>query len=767
MIEIEKIGLRNIIVHKKTDFEFSRGLTCIRGTNTSGKSLLFNTIPNVFDQCPPLARKKDSKILHGDKSAIKIRFKNQSNDYAVTQLCEKGNITYTIENNGEDITPRTSPLAKQLLKQIFPISQEQYYSTVHLTPYRANILLSGTGTQRKEFFENLFNLNYDETIVEKLKEKINYLKRIEEEKRILQDQLSDKVFVDNIDQLSDDLKKLQDDKSQASETYNSLIKLKADKASYLTYKQSIKNQDVSPNDLQSTRDQLQADLDAIKNKIERCNAQRAVYQKYVQDMETIKRLTNQISAYEQLNSSEFYIERNAKLIEQGKALQSETETQVKQLRDQADQGIAINRDIERKRALQSTIPPKLLSMGKDQVVEKFGSLKSKVESNKSLKVKLESLRGKVKCPTCDHTLDRNEIEGLLSKIEQENQKYKKILAYEDSVKQYYSLNCPDQLVDVQAINDRIKQYQDQAEGKLSKLRDQIKANNKLRDQAKEFEQIKSQISAIQSTLVKAENVTDDIGELENRASALTKAVHDLQRDLEIWDKIKHIDPAKFDQVDDYKIEQLGDQLDKINEQISHLTYQVELGKSQNEQIQKSNNRIEQINSELEDLNIYETLVKAYSAKGIRIEQIKYLANLYCENLNKYTNLVFNKDIKFYVNVDSTNFNIVAERNGNPPADVFTFSGQESRCFMLLSMISLLPFIPPALRTDFVILDEIEAGISDQNRKIIADNFFPVLKQLVSKVIVVTPMSQKEFYIDSDREYFLSLSNNQTVMEKVR
>ena len=62
------------------------------------------------------------------------------------------------------------------------------------------------------------------------------------------------------------------------------------------------------------------------------------------------------------------------------------------------------------------------------------------------------------------------------------------------------------------------------------------------------------------------------------------------------------------------------------------------------------------------------------------------------------------------------------------------------------------------------IDEIEAGISEENRKLISQNFFKTLQTIIPKVIVVTPMNQQEFYIESNHEYFIHLENNESVME---
>ena len=66
MIEFEKIALKNIVVHKNSSFEFKDGISVVRGTNGAGKSLIFNSLANLFFSAPPLLKKKDAKILHDE-----------------------------------------------------------------------------------------------------------------------------------------------------------------------------------------------------------------------------------------------------------------------------------------------------------------------------------------------------------------------------------------------------------------------------------------------------------------------------------------------------------------------------------------------------------------------------------------------------------------------------------------------------------------------------------------------------------------------------
>lgn len=70
-----------------------------------------------------------------------------------------------------------------------------------------------------------------------------------------------------------------------------------------------------------------------------------------------------------------------------------------------------------------------------------------------------------------------------------------------------------------------------------------------------------------------------------------------------------------------------------------LNTNLKIGTDQNARYKKIEERIKEIKEKLVKIPIYEALIKAYSAKGIRIAQIAYLAEMFCNNLNKYANMV--------------------------------------------------------------------------------------------------------------------------------
>ena len=67
------------------------------------------------------------------------------------------------------------------------------------------------------------------------------------------------------------------------------------------------------------------------------------------------------------------------------------------------------------------------------------------------------------------------------------------------------------------------------------------------------------------------------------------------------------------------------------------------------------------------------------------------------------------------------FQLLATRGGQT-SDVWYLSQAESKLFPLLSVIALLPLIPQNMRTNLLILDDIESSMSPETRDHVVNNF---------------------------------------------
>lgn len=751
-IELEKIAVKNIVVHRDSEISIEKGIQVVRGENGSGKSLLFNCIPNVFDGCPPLMKKKDAKAIHNGDSSIEIDYKYNNKSYQVIQKCEKGNISYDIIEDGKDLQPRTISIAKQYMEKIFPLSTDHYYSLVHITSYRPHTLLAGTGPQRKEFFEQLFRLNISDYVLDRLKEDFNQLKRERDEKQLLEEQIAESKFVDNIDSKKVRYKALTSKYQQLNDLFNKLTAESQSITKAETLRQQLKSK-LSKDEINQKISQFEKRVQSLTEQLKQLNRDRATYEANERVKERKAVLSQQLAEFSDINlSAGQYKERYDQLKLRGIELHN-TIQQDQQLRDKYEELQLVEQSID------SKILAYIKKHDKQAYLEKYAAAVSAIKEKTSLIAKLTDLSGHATCPTCCQPLNKQEIEMLISDCKQKMQKAQQFTSNHQSILQWYDLSSIDyEFVDVQDLQNQIAEIKQQMEVAKTSL-----------TQAERKEIVQRQIDGLPEILNVQQPDQMQIEKIENSIEKGQGKIRDLKSDIKILDLLDQIIiPINTDQQAlSQGISRISPRIQWLNEKRMMLHSQITVGQKENELYKRKLGRIKDIEKDIVDIPVYEALIKAYGAKGIRIGQIEFLAKAFCANLNKYANLVFNKKITFSVNVDSNNFNIFAERNGGQISDVSQLSGAEGRCFVLLCTLSLLPFIPENLRTDFIILDEIEAGMKKNTRDLISKEFFKALNQIVPKIVIVTPLDLAEYYIEADREYFLRLKNNSTVIDRIK
>lgn len=750
MIELEKIALKNIVVHKNTSFELQPGITVIRGDNGAGKSLLASCLPNVFDGCPPLLKKKDAKVLHKENSAIGIKYKYNGKQYRVVQSSKKSSLTYKIEEDGKDLDPRTVSIAKDYLEKIFPISNAQYYSLVHLTAYRPSTLLSGSGPQRKEFFEELFHLDINEVIADKLKEEFSKLKRWRDEKEILEEQLKSLTYIENIDSLKKEFSLKNQEYKKLKSQYNEYSNNIQNIAAVETYKKQIQTK-YSPQELQERISRAKEKIKSLEDQLTNLKVNINLYKKNQENIKKKEELENKLAKYPaNLESADVIKELYSNT-------KNEAENRVQKIKEIREK----NSFYEKFKSLEEKIAENIKILTYEDYLKECSVAENNILNKENLIHKLNTLVGKAVCPTCQQSLNEEDIKVLISNCENEILTSKKVLENKTLNMEYLK------------NKDLNLEFQDESEilKELEELKEKMAALKEKHSLASEKEKITLQLKSFPEILNMEEPKESEIEEIEEKIAKGKHAVEIYNSDLRVKNELKKLESENIDLMDENEIklamQDLSPKIEVLNEERMNLNSKIKIGESQNNTYKEKENRIKEIEVLLVDIPIYEALIKAYGAKGIRIDQIKYLAEMFCTNLNKYANLVFNKKIKFSVNVDSTNFNIYAERNGGEVSDVCMLSGSESRCFCLLCAISLLPFIPEKYRTDFIILDEMEAGIKDEGRKLLTQGFFKALQNIVPKIVIITPMAQNEYYIEADNEYYIKLENNVSIMKKVK
>jgi hypothetical protein len=161
--------------------------------------------------------------------------------------------------------------------------------------------------------------------------------------------------------------------------------------------------------------------------------------------------------------------------------------------------------------------------------------------------------------------------------------------------------------------------------------------------------------------------------------------------------------------------------------------------------------------------VLEALSKAYSNRGIRLLQIEALAEAYVGVMNQHKSSLYAKPVKFIANIEPGKFDIIADRG--TVGDVRSFSGAESRQFLGLSALSLIALMPSNLRSNILVLDELEAGLSSVNRKKFCNDFVPLLQQYVNNLVIITPHMNDDFFIPNAVEQVLVKENGVTTWKE--
>lgn len=178
-----------------------------------------------------------------------------------------------------------------------------------------------------------------------------------------------------------------------------------------------------------------------------------------------------------------------------------------------------------------------------------------------------------------------------------------------------------------------------------------------------------------------------------------------------------------------------------------------------EQASALSKRIDTLKADIGEKEVLEILTKAYGTRsGYKELVIKSICEHLQKTVNKYATFIFPEPFTFTFDLSSTNFSIIVSRPYKGKvvtSDVRKLSGAESSMFNMTLALSLLTFVPKALRSNILILDEIDANFSEEMERSLA-RFLPVLNKVIPHIILITPDSSKVY---EGARYFTMVKQN--------
>lgn len=756
MLRGHSIGLQNIVYFKEAVVDFEHPFTVITGhnrdsrisdttSNGAGKSLLLSTLPNLRYESAPLSGKRTKKEMLGDsKSSVTWEFSDDKHRWRVEQTASK----YVIYRDGKDLEVRTTPLQKKKLEEIFPITEDEFYSYIYLQSQRPLAFQVDKPAERLHYITRIFNLDAYDRMKKYFTNKLGEINNKQVEFDVTNNQLL------RVTSLLDRLDWKDSDKVRLDRAKKTISDLRSPVTTVQAQIEALRSELSNAKHLSQLRKNRKAIVVPMNiTEIKRHGKALRAYEDYLLELEPYKdkfgRLTRQISELEKSTGG-------LRL----KALKKRISSSKKKLKALTKELTKLN--THRKACLANK---KELDSSKEHLVSLGASPKS---YKKYLKLDVDSHNQQIveakavlqlrdvlhecddgECPTCKQSVDVTSLRKHIKLAESKLKQSKEAIALHAASKDYAAclkLDIEFDFDDFEAKKSMYEQVEVSIDSDEASLDDVIRLVH-LRSELDELTppvKVKNpkydeeQLEEFYSAVRKYESVTHTIKELESKCS---RNIKEVQSELKSVQKKSKFISSKYDKAQ------------KVHSELSarYSEYKV-LIREQKEHLEK----LEGIRPIIEQRDIIKTLEKAYSAKGLKVNAANTILQQIQTNLNRYSNLIFAEPFTFKLFADAKGVHCIVDRGKKKVSDVRLLSGAESDCFRLLWMWVMLIMVDDSRRVNFTVLDEPDSHMDETTRSLFIERFLPALRTMVPSVFLITPLDK---HVYSDCRYLSVVKEN--------
>jgi DNA repair exonuclease SbcCD ATPase subunit len=743
VIEFKSLDISNVLSYKKAKVEFDGTIKRVYGINKDatdnngvtgngvGKSLLFSTISNVLFFHTPVALTsgRGSKEILSKKSRISLAL----DDFTIKQTEEK----FVLFDKGVNLKTRTIPLAKTKIRQWFPLSEEEFFTTTYVSSSKPYLLQQSTNLKRLDILSRLFQLNDYEKLKDAFAKKLRLIKDDEIKAGVYEQVLKDKLDTLN------SLPKL--DKNKFGELSSLMIELKAKNLDLQKGLQKTESQLALLEGVQ----QLDAKLIEFKKKYKYKEKPAVVEKRLIKEEKLQKRYADYLSDFNHYSSKLSNIKTKLESHEDIDFDSSVIKLKIakenqKVLEEKAYELKSLKREYNN---YESTLSTLLETLKEDFGFVSVQSVPQEdVEDELSVcntTLKLEKLlhnhnKGDTKCPTCNSKFERKHVEKSLKIAKARSEVLTNILSAQKLIKK-----IPKKVIFDADAEAKIQRHLKKSTKIVEDLENQVSVAKTVRRLTNELEEVRNTKPA----KIENPNIEGDASKelsfvrrildlLESKAALLkkttlseTSTIKDVEKELF---KLKH---AKEVFEKEHKL-----LLPELDETASSLeTYAVNRrSRSQLKiDVDRTKSELDKLLPSIKTKHIYTALVKTYSSKGLKVAHLQNLCALIENNLNHYSSLVYSENFKFKIVVSEKGVSIQVTRQSGKVSDARNLSGAESNCFTLLCILSILPILPDNRRTNLIVLDEPLCNSDAATRIRVIQNYFPVLHSVVSNIVFIS------------------------------
>lgn len=741
MLELRSLSVADYVRWGSADFEFRQGVSFIHGVNRSGKSLLFRA-PRLAIYGAGLGKRhsESSKIPSGSKIELdfasgKKRWKIKASSKSV-QLFENG--------KSLSLSGKKSGLAK--LSEVQPLSLRLFDSSVYLSANSRHFLQHASPIEASEWLANLFRVDavYD-PLLEKAKADLSKANKAAVQLSVVRGMIRDAraQFVKNgeefdsgarskqIAALESKLTTFSASLGQERERLSSLVEL----LPVLEQRDTLPK--LAPWKPKDDLDSLKRKLRALEDRERKLIAYRSAVEAQKEFAAERSKLEARLAKLSKKATRLFgLLQARGVEVELDKLVQLLSSKMDDWENQESDRAFALRRPVE------SYSPRELEAAHKaaEKAEKRLALLQHRLQQIND--------RPTGTCPTCGqkaskaHSID--ERRKLKPEIQQAEDELRKLnsrvsvlsahvgwtqrvnpsaehrVAYTTLIRVRKDIALLSELEDVRSAIERLPK---------GKLPEKPKDSGTLRD-------LRTVMSGIEEDIVAAEKHA----QLTRRHQDVAKA---LER-LKVGENVS-LKTVRADR-DECKVK-----IARLDSEVLRLTTKVATLK----QADKSLTESEAQEAELEPIAGHkaelEALVEAFGKTGLRLRRLESIAAAFEDALNEAVPLIWPDHFRFTIATSTKGISIRLRRDGSE-SDLSNLSGSEEQAWKMLCAYALARILPPELRCDTIILDEIESNMDGSSRERFSKRLMPVLIESFPKVIIVSPQDRSHLPIAVDHYY---------------
>ena len=693
-------------------------------TNAVGKSVLFSSLANVLYERGALHESaKSKKELYGDAlGCSRIYHRTEDGVEYCYEQAKSGK--YVVYENGEPLKHDKVANSVSTMQTLFPVCEDAWHHLVVLSSAHPAPFMMAKPEARRNFFSELFNYAYFDELASMAKRQIT-------EKSKTASKLEG--FASSIETLRASLSQIPEvDESELESDLNTLLELQ-DKingrlslAEFTKIKKRLGELETELDDEVDEKhlEAAKAYLEKTQDHVSKLSVKIAFSESKKKELLAYKEDSREFS--ESLESlADFNIS------EDPKQAVSDINALLALLELVGDEDIHTLASVQVLNLTKRDILAFRETYAEQQVLE---AEKTSIEhSLAGIRKVLKNIKGHAKCPFCASDVDedhfRAELKRLSDELDVVDEKLDAIVTKDFRLLVRYANNLSN--------NSFCKSLTSGVDWcKLKKIEDSRSVLKLVLRQAKRLQdrvppegthdvaELKARLTNVKLKREKAQEYIDfanNLGSLATEYRKLKKKIAGLDED-EMQQDLEELVALKR------SVEERQKHQEKRESFLSMIA-----------QIKKDSAKEAKV---LEDIPALEVLVRAYSTKGLRLSAISAIAQTLSSSLNENAHMLFSEPFSFDVNITDTRFDIMVDRSPES-SDIRKLSKSEQRRFSMLYAYCLNELIPPSSRSNLIVLDEMEDGSSDVNRKLYREVFLPHLNSVVPNVFVVSPLKEMQ------------------------